>query len=61
MDVLQLHLSQNDENVRLNFIFAELCSVCDPLTRWVWKDVLKQELLRIQVSTFFGVNNLQKT
>ena len=36
---------------------ADFSSVWDPLTRLLPKGVLKQELSRIQITTFFRINN----
>ena len=38
---------------------ADYSSVSNPLTRWLPKGVLKLDLSCIQVTTFFGLNNLQ--
>ena len=60
-DVLQNYLIMTDENFEKKFVLRFLRSVWETSTRWLVKDVLKQDLECIQVSTFFGVNNFQNT
>ena len=38
---------------------AHFSSVWDPLTRWLPKDVAKQEFSNIQVTTLFGLNKFE--
>ena len=57
--VFQLNLSRINRKSGWKWCCAGLGSVWDPWTRWLPEGVLKQELLGIQVSTFFGVNSFQ--
>ena len=54
---MKFYQCQNDEKVEQKCSLAHFCSAWDPFTRLLRKGVLKQDLLCIQVTTFFGVNN----
>ena len=60
-DIFRLYLYQSDEEAEWKFSSVDFCSVWETLTRWLAKDVLKQDLLCIQVSTFFRVINFGNT
>ena len=58
---LSVHdLSDINGKLREKHRRAHFSSVFDPLTRWVQKGVLKEELLGIQETTCFGVNKFRK-
>ena len=59
--VLQLYLWKNVEKQEEKFAFVYLGSLSDLSKRLLQKDVLKQDLLCVQVYTFFGVNNFGNT
>ena len=57
----QLYMQQNDGKVVENVDFAYLRSDWYPTTRLPRKDFRKQDLLCMQVSTFFELNNFGNT
>ena len=59
-DVFQLYLSHNNKKVEWKVAVRDFSKVWDFLARWVPKDVLKEDLLHIQVTTFYGVDNFKK-
>ena len=58
-DVSVPDISDNNGKLEENLGPARFSSVFEPLTRWLQKGVLKQELPGIQETTFFGVNNFR--
>ena len=57
-DIFQLSLCQNYEKIGYKCSLVDFCSLWEPLIHWLQKGVLKQDLLCIQATTFFGGNNL---
>ena len=58
-DVFELKLSWINGKLGSKSCHADLSSGWDPWTRWLHEGVLKLEFFRIQVSTFFRVNNFE--
>ena len=58
-DSFQLSLCGNYEKLAYKFVGADFTSALDPWTRSLLKSALEQELLSIQVSTYFGGSNFQ--
>ena len=58
-DVFQLNVFSSNRKLREKRCREDYRNVLDPWTRWFPKVVLKQELSGIQVTIFFGVNNLR--
>ena len=56
-DVLQLNLSESNGKLGWKRCRSGFSSVLDPIRRYLPKGVVKEDLSRIQVTTFLGVNN----